>query len=156
MSSGPTRPPPPPFVPSKVCDLCGRELEFGPCMHARGNNLYQGPPGGGPWSLGPEDLVGIAEGDACRGAEGVAQGEVMMSSMMREEAEREAVRRWGPGAMAWCRGPVAGYLEQFVRDRLGLGDAHRFAVGAYRVYGQGRTFEAAFKNAESRGHRGTR
>jgi hypothetical protein len=35
MNSGPTRPPPPPFVPPKVCDLCGREFEFGTCMHAR-------------------------------------------------------------------------------------------------------------------------
>ena len=76
----------------------------------------------------------------------------MMSSMMREEAEREAVRRWGPGAMAWCSVLVVGCVECMV----GLGGAHQLAVEAYRAYGKGRTFEMAFKDAESRGHGGTR
>jgi hypothetical protein len=68
--------------------------------------------------------------------------------MTREEAEREAVRRWGPGATAWYRRTVAGYLECVVD----IGDAHRFAVGACLVCGQGWTFEAAFTDAESRGY----
>jgi len=73
-----------------------------------------------------------------------------MSPMTREEAEREAVRRWGPRAMAWCRGPVVFHAECVV----GIGGAHAFAIGTYCTYGKGRTFEAAFKNAESRGYRG--
>lgn len=73
-----------------------------------------------------------------------------MSPMTREEAEREAIRRWGPGAMAWCSVLVVGCVECVV----GLGGAHQRAVAAYRAYGKGRTFEMAFKNAESRGYRG--
>jgi len=147
MSFGPTRPPPPPFVPSKVCDLSGRELELGPCMHARRNNLYQGPLGGGPWSLGPEDLVGTAEGDACRGAEGVAHGEVMMASMMREEAEREAVRRWGPGATARFVLNGAGQVE----CEVCVVSRHKLSGKAYHKYGRGPTFNEAFMDAEHRG-----
>jgi hypothetical protein len=75
-----------------------------------------------------------------------------MSPMTCEEAERETIRRWGPGAMAWCSVLVVGCVECVV----GPGGAHQLAVAAYRACGKGRTFEMAFKDAESRGHGGTR
>ena len=73
-----------------------------------------------------------------------------MSSMMREEAEREAVRRWGPGARACFVLTGAGQVE----CEVCVVSRRKLSGEAYYRYGRAPTFNEAFIDAEHRAHKG--